>query len=106
MYKLVFYVPAVSSEGVKEAIFATGAGHIGNYSHCSWETEGMGQFKPLEGANPTIGKINDIERLPELRVEILCEDKNIKEAISALKLAHPYEEVAFEVISIENQRFS
>ena len=102
MYKLIFYVPKNSCEKVKEAIFKTGAGSIGNYSHCSWETLGVGQFLPLEGANPTRGKIGQCEKVAELRVEILCEDENIKEAVKALKSVHPYEEPAYEVISVLN----
>ena len=102
MFKLIFYVPKDQAEPVKEAIFSTGAGAIGNYSHCAWQTEGIGQFKPLEGSNPTLGKQDIIEHVPELRVEILCTDDNIKHAVKALKDSHPYEEPAYEVISVQN----
>lgn len=102
MYKLIFYVPKEQAEDVKEAIFTTGAGTLGNYAKCSWQTEGLGQFMPLSGSNPTIGSMNQIERVPELRVEILCLEENIRTAVSAMKESHPYEEVAYEVISIEN----
>ncbi len=105
MYKLIFYVPKDNAEVVKESIFATGAGSIGNYSHCAWETLGTGQFKPLPGANPSIGGINQIEKVIELRVEILCKEDNIKTAIQALKSSHPYEEPAYEIVSIENDKF-
>lgn len=100
MYKLIFYVPVNDAEKVKSAIFVTGAGTLGNYSHCSWETQGVGQFKPLVGSNPSIGQQYSLERVDELRVEILCTDKNLRSAIVALKDAHPYEEVAFEVYKI------
>jgi hypothetical protein len=102
MYKLNFYVPKKYSSIVKDAIFQTGAGSIGNYSHCSFETLGTGQFKPLPGANPTLGELGAIEVVEELKVEILCEEKNIKEAIKAMKMVHPYEEVAYEVLSVLN----
>jgi hypothetical protein len=102
MYKLIIYVPKDNAEAVKSAIFQTGAGCLGNYESCSWETEGVGQFKPLVGAKPTLGSVGSIERVPELRVEILCVESNIKAAIDALKANHIYEEPAFEVISIEN----
>ena len=105
MYKLVFYVPINDAENVKKSVFLTGAGQIGNYSNCAWETEGFGQFKPLSGSNPTIGKLDCVEKVPELRVEILCESKNIKEAIKALKDSHPYEEPAYEVFAVLNQEF-
>ena len=106
MYKLIFYVPKDQAEAVKNAVFLSGAGQLGAYAHCSWETEGMGQFKPLPGANPTLGEIDHLQRVPELRVEILCQKDTIREAIVRLKQAHPYEEVAFEVLSVENHKFS
>ena len=105
MFKLIFYVPESAVEKVKSAVFATGAGTLGNYSNCSWQTMGVGQFKPLEGANPAIGSKNIVERVEEFRVEILCSESQIKPAIMALKAAHPYEEVAFEVISVLNHEF-
>lgn len=104
-YKLVFYVPTEDAERVKESIFQTGAGRIGNYSHCSWEVEGMGQFKPLKGSNPAIGTIEKVEKVKELRVELMCTKDQVKDAISALKESHPYEEPAFDIISIENHLF-
>ena len=105
MYKLVFYVPLDAAEIVKEAIFNTGAGKLGKYAQCCWQTQGFGQFMPLEGTNPSIGSQGSLEVVKELRVEILCTEDNIEPAIQALKGAHPYEEVAYEVISIENHKF-
>lgn len=101
-FKLIFYVPKTSVEKVKSAVFATGAGHLGNYSHCSFETEGVGQFKPLKDANPSLGSVGEIERVEELKVELICREDVLKNAIVALKKSHPYEEVAFEVIRLEN----
>lgn len=105
LYKLIFYVPTADAERVKCSIFKTGAGSIGHYSHCSWETEGIGQFKPLDGSNPTIGHHNTLEKVPELKVEILCTSNNIKDAVISLRKSHPYEEPAYEVISIQNHLF-
>lgn len=105
LYKLIFYVPIADAERVKNSIFSTGAGSIGHYSHCSWETDGLGQFKPLAGSSPNIGSQDKLEKVSELRVEILCASTNIKEAISNLKNSHPYEEPAFEVLSIQNHLF-
>ena len=102
MFKLVFFVPLDDAEKVKSAIFKTGAGSIGNYSHCSFETQGVGQFKPLSGSNPAIGKQDHLERVTELRVEILCTQNQIQLAVDALKISHPYEEPAYEVYKLES----
>lgn len=105
LYKLIFYVPLDDAERVKSAVFATGAGAIGNYSDCSWQTEGLGQFRPLVGSNPTLGKHNVIEQVKELRIEILCTQQVMSSALAAMKEAHPYEEPAYEIISIQNHLF-
>jgi len=97
MYKLVFFVPTGDAERVKDAIFETGAGGIGAYDHCSFETEGTGQFRPLAGSNPHLGSTGSVERVRELRVEILCTGEQIRPALEALRRAHPYEVPAYEV---------
>lgn len=102
MYKLNFYVPAEAKESVKSALFAIGAGVFKNYEHCSWETLGHGQFRPVGNANPHIGKLNELEVLEEYKVELICDDHLIKEAVRVLKEAHPYEEVAYEVFKMES----
>ena len=98
MMKLTFYVPLESAETVKNALFKVGAGRIGNYEHCSFETRGMGQFRPLAGSNPTIGKIDNLEKIEELRVEIVFDDTILKEVVAALKESHPYETPAYDII--------
>ncbi len=100
MFKLVFFVPEQQSELVKAAIFATGAGQLGQYENCSWQTQGTGQFRPLEGSSPFIGTKGKIERVPELRVEILCTDEVVRTAVEALIEAHPYEEPAYEIYRV------
>lgn len=97
MYKLVFFVPESHAEVVKQAVFATGAGKIGNYDQCCFETPGRGQFRPLAGAHPFIGEPGGLERVDELRIELVCEDHLIREALEALRRAHPYEEPAYDV---------
>lgn len=97
MYKLVFFVPALYLEQVKEAVFNTGAGQIGDYSQCCWQSLGEGQFLPLSGAQPFIGQQGEVERVEEYRVELVCDDDKIRAAIHALKAAHPYEEPAYDV---------
>ena len=102
MYKLIFYVPEPETEQVKRAVFDAGAGRLGNYDSCSWQTKGIGQFRPLVGSQPSIGNLNALEVVEENRVEILCTRDVIHTAITALKHAHPYEEPAFEVIALVN----
>lgn len=101
MYKLGFYVPASHLEQVKQAVFATGAGRIGAYDCCSWQTAGQGQFRPLEGSKPWIGRQGSVETVEEYRVELVCVEELIKAAVAAMKLAHPYEEPAYDVVKLE-----
>ena len=100
MYHLYFYVPEENLEEVKEALFAVGAGEIGDYERCCWQTKGEGQFCPKSGANPHIGQIDQLERLPEYKVEMVFPDQLLEKIITTLKSAHPYEEPAFGVIAI------
>jgi len=100
MFKLVFFVPEPSAEEVKAAVFAAGAGHYDKYDYCSWQTLGTGQFRPGEDSSPFIGYVGHVERVPELRIEVLCQDEVVRPAIRALLDAHPYEEPAYEVYRI------
>ena len=97
MYKICVYVPENSVENVKQALFDAGAGRIGNYDSCCWQTAGSGQFRPLGGSNPAIGSFNEVEHVSELKIELVCADDLVKPAIQAMRLAHPYEEPAFDV---------
>ncbi|HSC69602.1 MAG TPA: YqfO family protein [Cellvibrio sp.] len=97
MYKLVFFVPESHLDVVKAAVFSVGAGRVGDYEECCWQVLGDGQFRPLPGAAPFIGDHGQLESLPEYRVEMVCADDCISEAITALRTAHPYEEPAFDV---------
>lgn len=101
MYKICFFVPKISVEIVKKALFDAGAGHIGNYDSCSWQTLGKGQFRALENSNPSIGQRGITETVDEYKVELVCDEKHIKDAIKALKDSHPYEEPAYDVIKLE-----
>lgn len=96
MYKLAFFVPDGAAESVKEAIFATGAGRLGNYAACCFQTRGVGQFRPLAGADPHIGRLGTLTHVDELKIELICHDELIHAAVAALKRAHPYEEPAYE----------
>ncbi|HEX5967668.1 MAG TPA: hypothetical protein VFY88_04255 [Intrasporangium sp.] len=95
---LVFYSPVESTDHVLAAVFAAGAGTIGDYTECAWLVEGTGQFRPGAGASPAIGAAGDLERLPEHRVEVTFPPELRREVVAALRAAHPYEEPAFHVI--------
>ncbi|WP_290697966.1 YqfO family protein [Amphritea sp.] len=97
MYKLAFFVPEADLEPVKQALFNVGAGKIGDYDCCCWQIKGLGQFRPLAGSNPHIGSQGSLERIEEWKVELVCEDDLIRAAVRALKQAHPYEEVAYDI---------
>ncbi|MFT4655231.1 MAG: hypothetical protein ACI82S_002891 [Patiriisocius sp.] len=101
MYKLCFYVPESHLEAVKTELFNTGAGSIGDYQKCCWQVLGKGQFQPNDGAKPFIGDVNKLLVVDEYRVEMVCADIYIKTAVAALKSTHPYEEIAFDVLKVE-----
>ncbi|RLA63064.1 MAG: NGG1p interacting factor NIF3 [Epsilonproteobacteria bacterium] len=101
MFKIIVFIPISHTEKVRNALFKSGAGKLGNYDCCSFETTGTGQFRPLAGSNPYLGTENLVEKVIEIKLEIVCSKKNIKDAIKAMKQAHPYEEVAFDVIKLE-----
>jgi structural toxin protein (hemagglutinin/hemolysin) RtxA len=98
MFHLAVYVPVEHAEKVKLALFAAGAGRIGNYAQCSFESEGLGQFMPLAGSQPFVGEQEKLEKVRELKVEMVCEETHLAAAIDALKAAHPYETPAYYVI--------
>ena len=98
MYEINFYVPADHAQSVKSAMFRAGAGKIGKYEQCSFEVSGTGQFSPTEGATPFLGKIGSLERVNEVKIEMVCEKAVIREVVLALKNAHPYETPAYHVL--------
>lgn len=102
MLQLTFYVPYSHLEKVKDALFVAGAGKIGNYDRCSWQTTGKGQFRPLDESNPSIGKIGTTEKIIEYKVEMVVQKKDLKNIIHKLKESHPYEEPAYFVTEFYN----
>lgn len=98
--KWVIYVPRENAEAVREAVFEAGAGHIGDYSHCSWSVSGTGQFLPHEGASPAIGSVGAIEHVPEDRVEVVAPARARGGVLAAMRTAHPYEEPAFDIFAL------
>lgn len=98
--KWVVFVPAHDADAVREAVFAAGAGRIGDYSHCSWTASGTGQFLPHDGASPAIGTVGTVERVVEDRVEIVAPARLRAQVLAAMREAHPYEEPAFDVFAL------
>ncbi|WP_449286639.1 NGG1p interacting factor NIF3 [Marinobacter sp. PE14] len=102
MYKMCYFVPETHVEKTKQALFDAGAGRIGDYDSCAWQCLGRGQFRPLEGSDPFLGNVGEIEVVDEYKVELVCADELIKDALAALKQAHPYEEPAYEIYRMED----
>jgi len=98
--KWVIYVPRENAEAVREAVFAAGAGHIGDYSHCSWSVSGIGQFLPHEGASPAVGSVGSVERVAEDRFEVVAPARARGAVLAAMRAAHPYEEPAFDIFAL------
>jgi hypothetical protein len=96
-HKLVWFVPREALEATRDAVFKAGAGKIGDYERCSWYTAGTGTFLAGEGADPSIGRVGREERVSELRVETVVPEERAHDVLAALREAHPYEEVAFEL---------
>jgi hypothetical protein len=95
---LVTYIPEADTDRVLAALFAAGAGSIGAYRECAFVSAGTGQFRPVEGADPAVGQVGQLERVAELRVELVLPRARRAEVVAALRAAHPYEEPAFHVL--------
>ncbi len=100
--KLVVFVPETHREIVGDAIMTAGAGHIGNYSHCSFAANGIGTFLPLDGSKPFIGHAGKLEHVQESRLETIMPEKVYKSVVKAMLKVHPYEEVAYDVYPLMN----
>ncbi|HEX2971411.1 MAG TPA: Nif3-like dinuclear metal center hexameric protein [Tepidisphaeraceae bacterium] len=99
-YKLVVFVPSDAAEAVASALFNAGAGHIGNYSACSFRSPGTATFFGEQGSHPAVGQANQLERVDELRLETVLPLDRLTPAIKALQQAHPYEEPAFDLVPL------
>jgi hypothetical protein len=105
-HKLVWFVPEEALERTRDAVFRAGAGRIGEYERCSWYTHGEGTFLGGEGTDPSTGERGREERVAELRVETVVPAERTREVVAALRAAHPYEEVAFDMyplVSLDEQ---
>lgn len=102
LVKIVTFVPHEQASRVREAMFTAGAGGIGSYDCCSFSTEGKGSFRASEDANPFVGTIGELHFEPETRVEVICPRILVNGVVGAMVEAHPYEEVAYDIIPLEN----
>lgn len=100
--KLVVFVPRGHEDAVRNALAAAGAGHIGNYSHCTFQAPGTGTFLPLEGSTPFLGQQGKLEYAEELRLETIIPESLARRAVTAMIKAHPYEEVAYDLYPLSN----
>lgn len=100
--KVVVYVPHDHAEEVRNALFESGAGHIGNYSNCSYNISGNGTFKAQEGCNPFVGNIGELHTEPEVRIETIVAKHNVGKVIGAINKSHPYEEPAYDIYQLNN----
>jgi len=98
--KWVVYVPRENAAAVQDAVFEAGAGHIGDYSHCSWSVSGIGQFLPHEGASPAVGSVGSVEKVAEDRFEVVAPARARGAVLAAMRAAHPYEEPAFDIFAL------
>ncbi|GAB4170839.1 MAG: Nif3-like dinuclear metal center hexameric protein [Geothermobacteraceae bacterium] len=104
LVKLVVYVPEGHQDKVADALFASGAGHIGKYDCCSFRVEGEGSFRPGAGTNPWTGREGELERVREWRLETVVPRERLDRAVARMVKAHPYEEVAYDILPMKNRR--
>lgn len=101
--KLNIYCPENEVSKIKESLFELGAGKIGNYSDCSFEIQGIGTFKGNENSIPKIGKKEQLEKVKESKIEVLVPQHRVLNILEQVKIVHPYEEMAYEIIPLMNQ---
>jgi dinuclear metal center YbgI/SA1388 family protein len=106
LFKLVIYVPKDYEESLRKALGDAGAGHIGNYSHCTFRSEGTGTFLPGADTNPFVGIRGKLEEVRECRIETIVPQTILSRVLQAMLIAHPYEEVAYDLIPLANQTYS
>jgi hypothetical protein len=97
---LVVFVPASALESVREALFAAGAGRIGDYERCAWYTAGTGTFLGGEGTRPSVGEAGREQRVTEYRLEMVYPGDLEADVVRALRESHPYEEPAFDIYTL------
>ena len=98
--KLVLYVPVEDAERLLDAVSAAGAGDVGDYERCAWTTTGTGTFRPLDGASPAVGRVGEVERVEESRLEVVLPRARREAVLRAMHEAHPYEEPAYDLLEL------
>lgn len=102
MAKIVVFVPGSHTDAIKTAMSNAGAGHIGDYDSCAYQMAGTGSYRPLEGAKPYAGTVGKLHHEPEMRIEMIARSSQTADIIDAMLKAHPYEEPAFDIITLAN----
>lgn len=100
MYKIITFAPVKDAEKVRQAMTDAGAGVLGNYTHASFSSRGVGRFIPREGAKPAIGEVGKLEEVEEERIEVICQKEKVKHVVVAIKRVHPYEEIPLEIYQL------
>jgi dinuclear metal center YbgI/SA1388 family protein len=103
LYKIAVYIPKGHEDSVMNAMAEAGAGMVRNYSHCTFQTRGIGTFLPLEGTKPYIGQQGRIERVDEVRLETIARKRDLEDIVKAMLNVHPYEEVAYDIYPLANR---
>lgn len=106
IFKIEVFLPVDSLEAIRKALLESGAGVVGNYDNTYVTYQVEGHWRPLSGANPTIGTVGKIESAPEIKLETTCRKENVADALIAIRKAHPYEEPVIQVIPLFNSYFS
>ncbi len=106
IFKLVVYVPVESERQVRLALGNAGAGKIGAYDYCAFVSKGAGHYRPLKGTTPYKGEIGRVANVDECRIETVCLEKDLPRILAAMREAHPYEEVAYDIIPLLNDKYA
>lgn len=102
--KIVVFVPLTHTKEVREVIGNSEAATIGNYTDCTFSSIGVGRFKPNDKAKPFIGKSGELEEVQEERIEFICDKDKAKKALDEIRKVHPYEEIAFDIFPLINEK--
>ena len=100
--KIVFGIPEAEADKMRQIMAQAGAGLSEKYSHASFSAKGIGRFKPLTGANPAVGNIDELEEVAEEQITTTCPKNKVKDIVTAIKKAHPYEEPVIDIIALED----
>ena len=105
LVKLVIYIPETHADKLRMILGEAGAGKMGNYDFCSFSIKGVGRFRGLDGANPTIGAVGRLEAVDEERIETVCYERDAPRIIAAVRSAHPYEEPVIDIFPLLNHKY-